>query len=1231
MIRRRVSRTLVAALAAGAVGSCKDVAGPIIITAPSAVTVTLVTPTSARITWVAPPEASIVVSYNVMRDGTKIGETSSTSYVDNGLMEGVTYRYQVSANGVSGELSDLSAESPAATITAPDVTPPAVLATSPGAGASAVARVATITVTFSENLDPTTINTTTFTVKGAGGVTVPGTVTYTAATRVAEFKADGVLPNSAAIAVTVTTGVRDPGGNRLSSDFSFSFSTRDEVPPVVTSTSPANSGVDVPVSAAIAVTFDETLDPATVTASSLVLTKTSSGAAVAAAVGFDPASRTATLTPSAALESMTGYTVTVATLVKDVAGNAMASPYSFSFTTGDAFAPSVVSVSPENAATGVSVGVIVNIVFSEPMDVATINATSVSLRPTGTSTPVTATVTYSAGNTATLTPSAPLSYSTSYTVVVTTGAKDAAGNALTSDFSSEFSTAAQPDATPPAILSTVPANGAVNVPVGAAIAAAFTEAMDQTSINAGTFTLRVASSGALVSGVVSYNASGNIAIFTPATALAFGTAYTATITTAAKDLAGNSLASASWSFSTAAAPDVLAPTVVATAPADGDGGISVNAVVTVTFSEAMDANTINSSTVRLTNNTTSTAVTGVVSYNSANNTATFIPNAPLAFANGYSITVTTGAKDAAGNSVATAFSAIFATAAAPDTSPPIVLVVTPTNGAANVAVGTTVTVTFSEAMDANTINSTTVRLTNSTTSTAVTGVVSYNSANNTATFTPNAPLAFANAYSITVTTGAKDAAGNSVATAFSAIFATMTAPDTSPPTVLVVTPTNGAANVAVGTTVTVTFSEPMNAATINSTTVNVKAASSGALVGGSIAYDAGTNTATFTPSSPLAFSTGYTVTVTTGAKDLAGNSLSGTVTSGFTTGVAPDTTPPTVAGTIPASGATNVAVTTNVRVTFSETMSAGTINGTTIGLRNTATSAEVGGAVSFNSGTNTATFTPNSALANSTSYTIVVSTGVKDQAGNSLANTFTSSFNTVAAPDITAPTVISTSPVNGSQEVPPDGLVSVTFSEAMNATTINTSTFLMVHASNGSAVPGTVAYNPATRVATFRPSTTIFYEDYTATVTTGVKDVAGNPLAQNVSFTFKFFASVPNLTGYWSGTTQDGSLHVHVTVDHSTGGATFSLRPNGCAGRQDECRVYPLTAEGQGYLNSNFPADVTSANGTFNDPQTSMTFTANGIVFTFTATVAEFYQMMTGTISGGTLPPQSLVMNRVGP
>lgn len=105
------------------------------------------------------------------------------------------------------------------------------------------------------------------------------------------------------------------------------------------------------------------------------------------------------------------------------------------------------------------------------------------------------------------------------------------------------------DTTAPTVSSTNPANGATGVAV---ITATFSEGMSAASVTTTTFTVSGPGPSAVL-GTVAYNSSTYLATFTPTSALAAGTSYTATITTGVKDAAGNSLASAHpWSFTTSA-------------------------------------------------------------------------------------------------------------------------------------------------------------------------------------------------------------------------------------------------------------------------------------------------------------------------------------------------------------------------------------------------------------------------------------------------------------------------------------------------------------------------------------------------------------------------------------------------------------------------------------------------------------------------------------------------------
>src|SRR5215208_4760377 len=88
--------------------ACTELTGPESPETPVDVTATLLTGTSARVEWKASPQSDGVVSYNIIRNGTKIGESPSTSFTDVGLTEQTKFEYSVSANCLSGLLSDAS-------------------------------------------------------------------------------------------------------------------------------------------------------------------------------------------------------------------------------------------------------------------------------------------------------------------------------------------------------------------------------------------------------------------------------------------------------------------------------------------------------------------------------------------------------------------------------------------------------------------------------------------------------------------------------------------------------------------------------------------------------------------------------------------------------------------------------------------------------------------------------------------------------------------------------------------------------------------------------------------------------------------------------------------------------------------------------------------------------------------------------------------------------------------
>ncbi|MBK7903395.1 MAG: Ig-like domain-containing protein [Proteobacteria bacterium] len=204
--------------------------------------------------------------------------------------------------------------------------------------------------------------------------------------------------------------------------------------------------------------------------------------------------------------------------------------------------------------------------------------------------------------------------------------------------------------------STNPAGNDTAVAINTLITASFSESRDPLTVTTASFTLACPADSP-VTGSVGYAVSGSIATFTPLADLPASTTCTAQITTGAEDVAGNALAAAvSWSFTTGAAPDVTAPTVSSTGPANGAVGVCINKTVSATFSEPMDPLTITTATFTLAV-TAGAAVTGVVSYDAQSSIATFAPAAVLLGtpATQYTATIKggiNGVKDTAGNALA---------------------------------------------------------------------------------------------------------------------------------------------------------------------------------------------------------------------------------------------------------------------------------------------------------------------------------------------------------------------------------------------------------------------------------------------------------------------------------------------------------------------------------------------------------------------------------------------------
>lgn len=313
--------------------------------------------------------------------------------------------------------------------------------------------------------------------------------------------------------------------------------------PAVTALSPAANSSGAAVAANVTATFGTAVQG--VSGSTVVL-RNAAGATVPAAVTYDAATHTATLNPEGLLGASQKYTATLTggtTAIRDAAGTPFVTG-SWSFVT--AAAPTVTAHTPGADDTAVAAESNVTATFSTA--VQGISGSSFLLRGPGGSL-VPAAVSFSATTrTATLNPAANLANDARYTVTLTGGAaavRDAAGTPLATT-SWTFTTGPAP-----VITAMTPRPGATLVRRANNIAVTFSEAIQ--GAGTGTVTLRNAATGANVTATVYRNGTTNQWILNPSATLTARTNYTVSVTggtAAVRDLAGNPLKSASWTFTT---------------------------------------------------------------------------------------------------------------------------------------------------------------------------------------------------------------------------------------------------------------------------------------------------------------------------------------------------------------------------------------------------------------------------------------------------------------------------------------------------------------------------------------------------------------------------------------------------------------------------------------------------------------------------------------------------------
>ncbi|MBI3802361.1 MAG: Ig-like domain-containing protein [Nitrospirae bacterium] len=633
----------------------------------------------------------------------------------------------------------------------------------------------------------------------------------------------------------------------------------------------------------------------------------------------------------------------------------------------------------------------------------------------------------------------------------------------------------------PGVAAVNPADQATNVPVDSSVQAKFSTKVDPVTVNEKNFF--ILDTTGQMAGAVTYE--DDTAVFKPSQPLGKGKQYSAVLTTGIKDLDGVALSSNfTWSFSTEGTPgnDTTAPTVISTIPQDSDTDVPVDAPILVIFSESINPSTLNAQTFFV------KGITGAIVYDDATHRARLTPSKPLAFSTTYQVTLTKGITDAAGNPLAADQTWEFTTRRNPDTAPPRVVTEIPADKATGVATNTKISVTFDENVDDSSLR--TRFILNDLTGATIPTTFTYDQNSKTGTLAPTALLESNKTYNVAVKSGVTDLSGNATPSDTNWSFTTLNI-DTTPPTVSARTPAPDAVSVPVRSPITVTFSEPIDSATL---TGNFIVTSQSGNPAGQINYDATLNKATFVPASHLKYNTVYRVLLKnpvipgSAIKDLAGNNLADPGWS-FTTVDAP-----VISSKSPDVNAQNVPTNTTIQATFNHSMNAATINLNSfkVVVDNSNPVSSVDGLVGYDDSRHQATFTPTNSLAPNTTYRVTLTTAIEDAAGNPLESDVTDWTFTTAQPLDSPPTV------NKATSNPPDGATNVSinissiivrFDRPVDKNSVQ-GHFLISPPVNGSLCPDLSCPDPQTIV--FNVQGPLSYDTpYTVTLDVGIRSASG--------------------------------------------------------------------------------------------------------------------------------------------
>jgi len=643
---------------------------------------------------------------------------------------------------------------------------PEVVATDPADRAFEVSiKSRTVTIEFSEPLDPATVTGENISVTDHGGSWGGATKWVGGANNAVTVTFAENLEPGRLYFVEVGSGVTDLAGLSLPAPYTGAFWTR--VAPAIAYTLPENLSVDVPTNSLVVVGFSVPMNQAT-----FALTTNPDSPESVTVIHEDIILESGTLTyyaapravvfqPQGELARHTRYTVVLdGSMITDDEGTALGGTQSFSFVTGggqDQEAPFVVDTDPPHEAGDVDLDKVAFVSFNEAMEPLTITAANISIAPSDSGVPIGATVRYVGGNLAMIIPDDLLDPGETYVLKVTDRVRDASGNRMAAEVQSLFYTE-DPDTQPPGLAGTMPESGAVGVPTNQAVALLFDEPVDGATV-----AISALAGTAPVSGTVRTGLYNRVVIFEPDTGWPESKHITVFVAPGLADLEGNANPDelTACYFDVGSALDNEGPYITTSIPADGATEVAPGTFVVLNLSEQLDLGSFDLYEIKIEERVGGARVPYYLSYDPAEPRIDILIEGRLSGGTTYDVTVPTAARDMAGNPIqdGPGLNRISFTV---DSSRPQVLETSPAGGGVS-GPGAALVARFSEAIDGSTLDMVAfhVRPRGTSIDDLIPGAVSYSAATRTAVLQPAFSLD-PGEYEAWILTRVTDLAGNSL-------------------------------------------------------------------------------------------------------------------------------------------------------------------------------------------------------------------------------------------------------------------------------------------------------------------------------------------------------------------------------------------------------------------------------------------------------------------------------------